>query len=67
MLNRIENVLTDDEIAQIYKVFESVGFVSGKATAKGLAADVKDNLQLPPENSDVQHIMKLVPEALKRN
>ena len=67
MLNRIDNVLTEDEIARIYVVFESVGFVSGKATAKGLAADVKDNLQLPPDNPEVQEIMKLVLEALKRN
>ena len=67
MLNRIDNVLTKDEIARIYVVFESVGFVSGKATAKGLATDVKDNLQLPPDNPEVQEIMKLVLEALKRN
>ncbi len=67
MLNRIDNVLTQDEIARIFEVFESVPFISGKATAKGGAQNVKDNLQLPPDNEQVQEIMKLVLDALKRN
>ena len=67
MLSRVDNVLTAEEISRIFEVFASVGFVSGKVTAKGLAQDVKDNLQLPPDNPEVQEIMKLVLEALKRN
>lgn len=50
MLSRIDNVLTKDEIARIYAVFESVDFVSGKATAQEFAENVKDNLQLPTDN-----------------
>ncbi len=67
MLTRIDNVLSDDELAQIFAVFDRVDFVSGKGTAHGAAAAVKDNLQLPADNPHVQGIMKLVLAALKRN
>lgn len=67
MLNRIDNVLTAAEIAQILAVFAAVGPVSGRTTARGVAAEAKHNLQLPQDNPQVQAVTKLVLDALKRN
>lgn len=67
MFHTIHNVLTGEELTRIQEVIEKVEFVSGKMTAGGSAAEGKDNLQLPKEHPEVQSIMKLVLEALKRN
>jgi len=67
MISRIDNVLSDKELGQIHKVFESVDFISGKATASGMAAMAKDNLQLSQDDTRAQPIMKLVLDALARN
>lgn len=67
MLTRIDNVLSPEQLDEIFAVFDKVGFVSGKSTAAGSAAEAKDNLQLPPDDPDVQRIMKLVHDALRNN
>ena len=67
MMNRIDNVLSPEEVARILAVFGAVDAVSGKATAAGRAAEAKDNLQLPPDNPQVQGVMQLVLDALKRS
>ncbi len=67
MFHQIHNVLTPQELARIDEVIAAVEFVSGKLTATGGAAEGKDNLQLPKDNPEVQSIMQIVLEALKRN
>ena len=67
MLTRIDHVLTEDEIARLSSMFATTAPVPGKRTAQGLAAEVKDNQQLPVEHPAVQDGARLVLEALQRN
>ena len=67
MLTRIDHVLTEDEIARLSSMFATTPPVPGKRTAQGLAAEVKDNQQLPAEHPAVQDGARLVLEALQRN
>ena len=67
MITQIHNILTPDELKAIRTVLESSEFVSGKETASGHAAEVKDNLQLDPSQPEPQKVMQTVLNALIRS
>lgn len=67
MLSRIDQVLSEDELARIRAVFDEVACVPGSQTASGPAAEAKHNLQLPHDRPEVQGIMQLVLDALARS
>jgi len=67
MLSIIDDVLTSEEITQLIATFNAVGFTSGSKTAKGVAAKVKHNLQLPLEDQRTHGAQQLVLDALKRS
>ena len=67
MLLTIDNVLTGDQLKQVMTILNASDFISGKATTSGLSAMVKDNLQVPQNDPQVQSIMKLVMETVSNN
>lgn len=61
----IPKVLGEDELARVRRTAAEAGFVAGRATADGPAAEAKDNLQLADEEAE-REIGRLVLEALHR-
>ncbi len=64
MIIQFHNILTPGELTAIRTELESSEFVSGKETASGRAAEVKDNLPLDPSQSESRKVMPIVLNAL---
>lgn len=67
MLLKLPGVLNPEEIASLREVFEKGKLQSGRATAKGSAAEVKNNLQLSTDDPSITEARRIVTEALDRN
>ncbi len=60
-------VLSQDEVERLLSELSEAVFVDGKASAKGAAAEVKQNLQLDRSASDWSELDNLIFKALRRN
>ena len=60
-------VLDAAEVARVLRALEAHPFVDGKATAGGIARDVKQNLQAEREGDSLSALDQLVISALQRN
>jgi PKHD-type hydroxylase len=67
MLLAIENILTNEELANARELFAKVRFVDGRVTAGELAAKVKNNLQLAANAEETKALTGIVHAALHRN
>lgn len=64
---QIIQVLTPEEVQRFFLEFQTAKFVDGRATALGLAKDVKQNLQAERLGSDWPALDEIVFSALRRN
>ncbi len=64
---QIIQVLTAAEVQRFLLEFQTAKFVDGRATASGLAKDVKQNLQVDRSGSDWPILDDIVFSALRRN
>lgn len=67
MLIHIPDVLTGDELRHCRTVLENSRWVDGRATAGDLAAQSKNNLQIPVDSAEARELGELVLNALGRN
>lgn len=67
MLIHIPDVLTGDELRLCRTVLENSRWVDGRATAGDLAAQSKNNLQIPVDSAEARELGELVLNALGRN
>ncbi|MEO0405764.1 MAG: Fe2+-dependent dioxygenase [Cyanobacteria bacterium P01_A01_bin.135] len=67
MILCIGNVLTADELAQIFDTLAAANFVDGKTTAGWHARLVKQNTQLPKGDPALDKVRSLVGAALQRH
>lgn len=67
MLLAIENVLSDEELANVRELYAKARFVDGRVTAGELAAKAKNNLQLAANAAETQVLTGIVHDALHCN
>lgn len=67
MLLTLDGVLSDAELSRLRDILSGGDFESGLTTARGSAAEVKNNLQLAEENPEFEEACRLVSGALQRN
>ena len=67
MLVTIPDLLTKEELAYIRQVLEGTSWVDGRSTAGDQAAQVKKNLQVPPDSAEGRELANIVLRALGRN
>lgn len=67
MMLRIPALLTPDEVRQCREALEPAPWQDGRATAGSLAAQVKENLQLPLDSPVAQQIGNLILDKLGSN
>lgn len=67
MLVTIPDLLTKEELAYIRQVLEGTPWVDGRSTAGDQAAQVKKNLQVPPDSAEGRELANIVLRALGRN
>lgn len=67
MLRRLHDVLTPTELTQMRSMLAKMRFEDGAATAGAAARRVKNNLQAPGAQPDVEPARRIVIEALMRN
>ena len=67
MLLRIPALLTPEEVRHCRQALESASWQDGKTTAGAVAAQVKNNLQLPLDSKTGQQIADLLLDRLGRN
>jgi PKHD-type hydroxylase len=54
MLVQVAKALDDKQLAELREMLASEAYVLGTSTASGAAAQVKNNLQLPPESANTK-------------
>jgi len=64
MVHHLKNVLTAFHLNKIRELLAKSRFVDGKLSAGSMARDVKQNLELHPEDVQVQELNRLVMEQL---
>ncbi len=67
MLIEIPHVLSQDEVIAIRSVIDAADMVDGKVTAGELAAQAKNNLQLPEGSAAARQAGEIILRALGRN
>ena len=67
MLITIEEVLTDEELAEVRRLLQASTWASGRITAGTQAARVKNNQQLPENAPHLPELRRIVLAALQRN
>ncbi len=67
MLLAIENILSDQELANVRGLYAEARFGDGRITAGELAAKAKKNLQLAANAAETQVLTGIVHDALHRN
>lgn len=67
MLITIEEVLTDEELAEVRRLLQASTWASGRITAGTQAAQVKNNQQLPENAPHLPELRRIVLAALHRN
>ena len=67
MLVKIENVLTQEEVAHCRSVLEGTTWVDGKITAGAQSALAKHNLQVPEDAPQARGLQDIVLRALGRS
>lgn len=67
MLITIEEVLTDEELAEVRRLLQASTWASGRITAGTQAAQVKNNQQLPEDAPHLSELRRIVLAALQRN
>ena len=67
MLITIEEVLTDEELAEVRRLLQASTWASGRITAGTQAARVKNNQQLPEDAPHLPELRRIVLAALHRN
>ena len=63
----LPNVLSSEELEAVRGALSDAEFVDGKATASGLAADVKKNLQVARDGEEAAPLDQLIVGALTRH
>lgn len=63
----IPDVLLEEEAAAVHAHLQKLSFVDGKLTARGIARDVKNNLQLDAGNDQRDAVDQLILHALSKN
>lgn len=67
MMLHIPNVLTAEQITECRYLLQQAPWADGKKTAGFQSAMRKNNLQLPEDCAEAQHISRLILHALERN
>ena len=67
MMLHIPNVLTAEQVAECRHLLQQARWADGKKTAGFQSAMCKNNLQLPEDCAEAQHISRLILHALERN
>lgn len=65
MFQKLENVLTQEEVQRLRELSRSVRFVDGRATNRG--SKTKKNLQVPQDDPRAEEPGKIVRDALARS
>lgn len=63
----LQDILKDDEVVTIVEALSRMSFVDGKLTARGRAAERKDNLQMDRSAEGAVELEKMILEALVRH
>jgi PKHD-type hydroxylase len=67
MILHVPNVLNGEQVARCREVITQSKWEDGRATAGFLSAPVKNNLQLPEDNTEARELGDMIIAALERN